>query len=545
LGLRPLDREETPVATIRSLLRDHVTLHVRSVDRLFLQAYIPKLMSDGMVIRFLLDRGFPIPSPALLGRIGRAYVEAIERFASERAIPVVRFGKGASKEEVARPYFERAAREGRFGVVLVGVAQEKTSAWRGWREGGSDGHPHFEFRRQSVFVNHYYLYLRDREWGPAFWKTCAYAPFPVWLCLNGHEWAKRQAEKAGLAFEALDNGFRSSEDAEALAQICARLSARDVWRFFHRWQKLLPSPFSAEERGRGYRYQLAFRQLELSDTRVFDRPQAGRDWFEQTIRDQLTLGRPDQVAIVFKRRITTRTPGRFSTRVINRGAEPALQIHYRASKVKQYFKEGRALRTETTVNDTYDFGIGRRVTKENWEALAQIGHEINERLLSAQLEACACAPDATTLARVVLPSVEDGQPAPALRFGDPRVAALLSSLCAFSHLLEGITNKSLRARVAGLLPGYSARQMSYDLRRLRRKGLLLRTEGTHHYELTAEGRRLAVFFTKTYARIVNPALAELDPTLPEEIAQRSSLARSWRSFERALEARIADAALAA
>ena len=434
------------MATIASLLRDHVTLRVRSVDRLFLQGYVPRLMTEGMVVRFLLDHGNPIPSPALLGRIGRAYVKQVERFAAEHEIPVVRFRKRESKEETARRYFERAEAEGRTGVVLIGVAQERASAWRGWRDGGPDSHPHFCFGRQTVFVNHYYFYILDRDFGPAFVKACSYAPFPVWVYLNGHEWAKRQAQKAGVGFEALDNGFRATDDAEALAAITGSLSAREVERFFRRWQARLPSPFSAQDRRRGYRHELAFRQLELSDTRVFDRPQTGRAWFEQTIRDQLTLGRPDRVAVVFGRRVNRNTPGRFHTRVINRGVEPAIQVHYKASKVKQYFKQGRALRTETTVNDTYDFGIGRRLTDENWDALVQIGHQINERLLGAQLEACQCAPDAQTLERVVLPSTNDGLPAPGLRFGDPRVMALLASLCTFAHLIEGLSNRSLRAR---------------------------------------------------------------------------------------------------
>jgi hypothetical protein len=298
-----------------------------------------------------------------------------------------------------------------------------------------------------------------------------------------------------------------------------------------------------EDRRRGYRYALSFRQLELSDPRVFDRPRAGRQWFEHTLRDQLALGRPDNIAVVFGRKVTRRTPGRLHTRVITRGVKPAIQVHYKHSKVKQYFKEGRALRTETTVNDTYDFGIGRLVTQDNWDALVAVGHDTNERLLEAQLEACPCAPDAQTLERVVLPSTEGGQAAPALRFGDPRVMALLSCLCAYAHLLEGITNRSLRALVAGLLPGYTARQMTYDLRRLRRKGFVRRVPGSQRYELTPDGRRLAVFFTKTYARIVCPAVAELDPALPPDVATRSALARSWRAFEHALDTRIVDAAI--
>ena len=505
---------------------------------------MPRLQTQGQVIRFLLDRGFPIPSPTLLGKMGRAYVEAINRFVADHEIPVVRFVKGDVKEEIAREHFKRAEQDGRFGVVMVGIAQEKTSVWRGWREGGSDGHPHFEYRRQSVFPNNYYFYIRDPDWGPSFIKTIAYAPFSVWLYLNGNEWAKRQAAEHGIAFKALDNGFAACEDESALAEICSHLSAADVRAFFERWQDTLPSPFTVEDRQRGYGYQLAFRQLEISDTRVFDRPAAGRAWFERTLPDQLTLGRPDQVAIVFGRKVQRNTPGRFHTKIFNVGVEPAIQVHYRASKVKQYFKEGRALRTETTVNDTHDFGIGRMLTDANWEALVNIGHRINDRLLEHQLDACQCAPDATALERVVLPSKHDGLPAPGLRFGEPRTMALLACLCCFQHLIAGLTNRTLR-EIAGLIPGYGPRQMTYDLRRLRRKGFIQRIPRTQRYQLTAEGRRLAVFLTKTYTRIVNPSLAELDPALPADIAARTPLATAWRAFEHALQTRINDAAITA
>jgi hypothetical protein len=129
------------VATISSLLADHVTLQVRSVDRLFFQGYVSRLQTKFQVIRFLLDRGFPIPSPVVLGRIGREYIKAVERFIVENKIPVVRLVKGDVKEDIAREYFKATEREGRLGVVMVGIAQERTSAWRGWREGGSEGHP--------------------------------------------------------------------------------------------------------------------------------------------------------------------------------------------------------------------------------------------------------------------------------------------------------------------------------------------------------------------------------------------------------------------
>ena len=259
------------MATISSLLADHVTLQVRSVDRLFLQGYVPNLMCEGQVIRFLLDRGFPIPSPAVLGKIGRDYVNQINQFIVDHGIPTVKFVKGDVKEEIARKHFQQAERDGRYGVVMVG---------------------------------------------------------------------------------------------------------------------------------------------------------------------------------------------------------------------------------------------------------------------------------ATLLERVVLPSTTpDGLPAPGLRFGEPRTMALLACLCSYQHLFIGLTNRSLRALIAGLIPGYGARQMTYDLRRLRRKGFIQRIPRTQRYQLTDEGYRLAVFFTKTYTRIVNPTLAELDPALPTEIANRSTIARTWRAYEHELNARIAAATI--
>ena len=258
---------------------------------------------------------------------------------------MVHFKKGESKEQAARRYMRKAERDGRFGVVMIGVAQEKTSAWRGFRR-GSDAHPHFSYRRMSVFPNHFYLYIRDREWGPAFIKTVAYAPYGIWLYLNGHEPDKRQAAKRGIAFEPLDNGFLSVADPGELARICDSLWYRDIERFWEYWQQQLPSPLTAEDRERGYRYRLSVRQLEMSDTRVPDRPAQVREWFELVLRDQLALGRPDHVQIVLARNITSRTPGRFRTRVIAHGVEPQIQAHCKHSKVKQYFKDGHASRAQ-------------------------------------------------------------------------------------------------------------------------------------------------------------------------------------------------------
>lgn len=272
------------MADYSTLLRDHVTLTCRSIDRIFLQAYVPKLQTVGWVCQFLRwQRGFEIPSSAAFGKLGAAYVDRVHRFAKEQGIPVVHFTKGENKEQAARPLVEKAAAEGGQGrVVLIGIAQEKAPVWRSWKTKGQEHarHPHMEWGRQMAFINHFYFYLWDPEWGGAFWKTNAYAPYPIWIWLNGHEWAKRQCEKVGIGYTALDNGFRDCTDPAGLQRICDRLGPGAVKSFFWRWVRRLPSPFSTADLRAGYVYELAFRQFEVSDTRVFDRPAAGRAFFE-------------------------------------------------------------------------------------------------------------------------------------------------------------------------------------------------------------------------------------------------------------------------
>jgi hypothetical protein len=529
------------VADYATLLRDHVTLTCRSVDRIFLQAYVPKLQSVGWVCQFLRwQRGFPIPSSSAFGKIGDGYVRDVHRFAEANDIPVIHFGKGDNKEAIARPLIDAAQAEGGTGrVVLIGIAQEKAPVWRSWKAKGQEhaAHPHMEWGRQMAFINHFYFYLWDPDWGGAFWKTNGYAPWPIWIWLNGHTWAQRQCERAGIGYTALDNGFSCCDDPIGLQRICDRLGSGAVRSFFWRWLRRLPSPFTTADQRAGHGYELAFRQFEISDTRVFDRPAAGRSFFEGVIRDHLDIGRPSQVSLVFDRRINARTPGTFRTKVITKGVDPQLVCYYRASRLKQYFKDGRALRTETVIGDTRDFGIGRRLNAANWKALKAVGDKANQRLCDAQAADARPAPDVVTLNQVTRPSLTgDGQRTPALRFGDPRVTALMSAIVGFGHLITGFDNRTLTGLMTSLLDtGYTNRQATYDLRRLRRKNIIERLPHTNRYHLTPLGRRVAVIFTKAHGRVLAPALTYLDPTLPADIGKRHPLAAAWRTLDRELD----------
>jgi hypothetical protein len=159
-------------------------------------------------------------------------------------------------------------------------------------------------------VNQYYFYCVDQDFGPFFIKFCSSFPYNAKLCLNGNHWAQQQAAKAWIGFIPLDNAFATVDDPAGLQQICDRLSPDQIQALLDRWLALLPNPFTQQDRDAGYRYDMSVLQAELSLTQMLDRPVSGRIFFEQVIRDNLDIGRPDHLALVFGRRLFRKGPTR-------------------------------------------------------------------------------------------------------------------------------------------------------------------------------------------------------------------------------------------
>jgi hypothetical protein len=529
--------------SVADVLDGHVTLEVECIDRMYLNLYVPRLQyPTGVVGFFKGHRGATFASSALMDPMTRGFVADIERFVAARGLDLVTFEKGQRKDDVAHGYL--AAFDGDEGVLFVGKAQEKTTAYRTEkRRNPVTGKPYPWIVRASIFVNHYYFYCIDRDFGPFFIKFCSYFPYNARLCLNGNEWAKRQATKAGIAYEPLDNGFLSCENPLRLNRICERLGPRQIDALARKWLRILPHPFTVADRRAGYRYDISVLQAEFSLTQTLDRPLSGRVFFEEVIRDNLDLGRPDQVALIFERRVSRRTPGRFRTRVLTEGVVPSLHVDYKRSKIKQYHKLGKALRTETTINDATDFGVGKRL--HNLPALREIGFSANRRLLEVQRTSCDCAIGEDAFAQVCAPVRTDGQRGPALRFGDPRVQALLSALVVFRLLPDGFSNRDLREHLAPLLgidpASMTAGRMTYDLRRLRLHGIIEPVPHTHRYRVTTFGLRVAMLFTRTYARLLRQGLAlTFDP-----LAIPTPLRRQFDRLDDAIGTFIGESALAA
>jgi hypothetical protein len=335
--------------SVADVISRHVKLEVEGIDRLYLNVYQPRLQSDKQVAAFFrYHRGQAVPSSALMGEMTRGFLRQVDDFVENQKLPVVTFKKGERKDEIAAEY--RARFSQKEGIVFVGKAQEKAAVFRTEKRTDSHGRKYPWIVKSTAMVNQLYFYCIDEDFGPFFLKFCTYFPYNAKLCLNGHEYVKRQLAKKGIAFEPLDNGILSCADPKRLQRIADGLSAAKIDALLRKWLAKLPHPYSPRDRRAGHRYDVSILQAEFSLTQVLDKPQTGRIFFEQVIRDNLDIGRPDQVQLIFERRVTKRTPGRFRTRVLTEGVIPSLHVDYKSTKIKQYHKEGRALRTETTIN---------------------------------------------------------------------------------------------------------------------------------------------------------------------------------------------------
>ena len=220
--------------------------------------------------------------------------------------------------------------KGSEGVVFIGIAQEKATVPRTVRKKWGTGEgsiPWIDYT--TAMVNFYYFYCVDEDFGPFFIKFCSYFPYTGKLCFNGHEYLKRQLEKAGIGFEALDNGLLKCEKPPVAQRIAEGLSEKKIEVFFRKWLSKLPHPYPAADRRAGYRYRLSVLQSEFSLTQIWDRPRHGREFFEHVIRENIDLGRPETVQVIFARKMrkSTVAEGRCRTRIVTEGVIPSLHVY--------------------------------------------------------------------------------------------------------------------------------------------------------------------------------------------------------------------------
>jgi hypothetical protein len=205
------------------------------------------------------------------------------------------------------------------------------------RDTGPGKPPQFSFTREQRRVSVLYVYIWDAAMGSGFIKVCTYFPYPLKVWVNGHEWAKRQALAAGLSFSELSNGFASGEDPAGLQDICDRFGSGHVHAWSERWMSRLPLPLTSADRDAGFWRELSMRQIETSRTVVFDDDVHARAFFEALLCENMDLGRPENVGLLFRRGQRYGRPsgpppgGGFKTKIDRRCDLVTLNVFYKSS----------------------------------------------------------------------------------------------------------------------------------------------------------------------------------------------------------------------
>ncbi|MEK7755817.1 MAG: hypothetical protein AAB385_01240, partial [Planctomycetota bacterium] len=185
--------------SVAEILREHVTLELECIDRMYLNVYVPALQfENGVAAFFKFHRGYPVASSALMDPISKAFVAGIDQFAKRQDVPVVAFRKGERKDNVAAEHLKKFGRP--EGVLFIGRAQEKTPVFRTEKRlNPKTGKRYPWLVRSTAMVNHFYFYCVDEDFGPFFLKFATYFPYSAKLCINGNEYLKRQLSKEGIA----------------------------------------------------------------------------------------------------------------------------------------------------------------------------------------------------------------------------------------------------------------------------------------------------------------------------------------------------------
>ncbi len=230
----------TVARSVADVLTDHVRFEVECVDRMYLNVWVPRLAYGGGVAGFFVGhRGHAYASTALMDPMAKAFVTDIHGFISSAAWNWCTSPRASARTRSPNRSWPGSPKP--EGVLYVGRAQEKSGVWRTQRRynpvtGGS----YAWLVRSTAFINFFYFYCVDADFGPFFIKFSIYFPFTARLCINGNEWAKRQAAKAGIEFEALDNGFAAVDDVDRLQAICDSLGPEQIEALLRKWLRICP-----------------------------------------------------------------------------------------------------------------------------------------------------------------------------------------------------------------------------------------------------------------------------------------------------------------
>lgn len=456
------------------------------VDRIVINAYNSVLLSPGgLRYWYRLHKGEDqsLDNNTLMRMAGR-FSRRVQSYAKSKNIPLQYFKSGERKHEEAEALIPKD--KNYTGIFAIFVSRASAMLWDIKRFSG--GKMDIRRKAEPSYINHYYFHIMDKEWGHICVRLSAHPPFTAMVMLNGHEWVERQAAFASLNVQKEGNCFTDYPNGEALSGLADTLQNGRLDTVCDRWmyQCLWFALDYAEQQQSRFRYQYSIYQVEYSRNLLFQR---GRflDQAYQGIID-LTRSKLDipRLKTIFGQK--NRPYQHASKARASRSSAPEVRIetpdynltifkiHFGKLTVKLYDKGERTLRAEVVVHDAKALKCKRSVS--NFPAIVQQLQTMMNSFLDNLLH----------LHVAMIDQVDLGTLAAASKTGDSRLAGLNFAQARTRDVLHAVLTLSIRP--GGYASGdlaqkmncmgwkdYSARQASYDLKKLRSKDLVQKQGG--------------------------------------------------------------------
>ena len=486
--------------------QEFVRFAYTSLDRVVLRGYVPLLQGPGGLVTWA--RQF-IPGQAVtnswLASLARRFQKGVQRFAAEHRIPLVPAPKGERKDEVARKHRDRL--RGKKGVYLIIRGREKARLYES-REARQTTDPlHRNLVQRERYIDHYYFYIIDEYWGPMSVKFCSHLPFNVTVFLNGNRWLAREAERKGLRIRAKENSVVRCSDPATLQDVSDSLTWQRIRSVCDTWAyRLLPAFTEDERRGGGFRYRWFFSQVEMSHNLVFRDPRRLTEVLEEHVDRNRRSLHPYSLKTVFSGRASGLRKSHCDVSIRHSsGGLTVLKAGYGKSHVRQYNNHGTTFRTEGVTNDPRDLGVGKSI--ENLDELRRRMLGLVSDFQAAQAPALATTLHRGELTALAEPGKIDGIPTAGIKLENERILAVIAALPRLASIPEGFRTSDLCPVVEETLgTPYTTARATYDLRKLRGKGIVARCPGRRVYRTTSEGFRIAAVLAKLRDDLLDPVL---------------------------------------
>jgi len=515
---------------------DDITLEYSLIDRMRLPGHVLNLQTITMLRSYFQQvRRVDWIEPADLQRLTDDFVRFVEDYASRHNVPILPGKPGESHVDQAAPYLEQVADKHEAVYCIIKV-QEETSSFVSYVPKGGPRNER-KIARGRRRVNHYYFFIKDPEFGTGNWiRVSSYAPFPVTVYFNGHNFVAQHLDRQGVRYQMRDNMFVEVENETVFRRAISVLTPRTIERFANRWVYDLTVWFPERARRRGFYDRWFMDQVEYAHNLIFRDPDRLNALFGRLLDRGREIAQPHVIARLFQRKRlqTRRTGGRMQR---TRQEDYVLKAWHKRTNIKQYNKQGVGLRTETTSYDVRKFGCSKGLHK--LPCVLRCMANCNQRLLRWQDTIDETTISSRYFEKLGQPTVRDnGQRLPGLNVHNPRLYLVLAAVFQFAHLIAGFRNRDLRTylqRRFGLSPDdYTAAQLRYDLLKLQAKGWIGKLERQTVYVLTPKGMTQVTALIKLN-QCLNGVLGSPLSQPPDVPSPQSRIQKAYRNVRKELQ----------